>query len=286
MENEGSTLKIIDLMKYFYIIELQQRWGTLINVENLKKENYHCKRQLVPHKNLDEQNDEEKRPQKMKKCEEDYLRRISMRVRVGGESMDSGSLVERSEDSAERDLLQRRVSLIDSHSESLPSRIAPNLSAITPNRFLSTHRPILLRESTHDYGPIPFRFFHYWLKMEGFENFVNEVWREAPDIKAIHWRSKGKKVADSRVGIQVHIGEANSFREVGNIEKIKDILGFIALEVKKLTKWLLKLVTVELDAGLFPRVLKRSGTMISFTCIDDDYVKDFVLVSTPEIALV
>ncbi|GJW30573.1 hypothetical protein Tco_0047448, partial [Tanacetum coccineum] len=42
------------------------------------------------------------------------------------------------------------------------------------------HRPILLRESTHDYGPIPFRFFHYWLEMEGFENFVNEVWREAP----------------------------------------------------------------------------------------------------------
>ncbi|GKB85526.1 RNA-directed DNA polymerase, eukaryota [Tanacetum coccineum] len=56
----------------------------------------------------------------------------------------------------------------------------PNLSAITLDRFLSDHRPILLRESTHDYGPIPFWFFHYWLEMEGFENFVNEVWREAP----------------------------------------------------------------------------------------------------------
>ncbi|GJS38459.1 RNA-directed DNA polymerase, eukaryota [Tanacetum coccineum] len=43
-----------------------------------------------------------------------------------------------------------------------------------------SHRLILLCESTHDYGPIPFRFFHYWLEMEGFENFVNEVWREAP----------------------------------------------------------------------------------------------------------
>ncbi|GJX27896.1 RNA-directed DNA polymerase, eukaryota, partial [Tanacetum coccineum] len=64
-------------------------------------------------------------------------------------------------------------------SESLLSE-CPNLSAITLDRFLSDHRPILLRESTHDYGPIPFRFFHYWLEMEGFENFVNEVWREAP----------------------------------------------------------------------------------------------------------
>ncbi|GJS62098.1 RNA-directed DNA polymerase, eukaryota [Tanacetum coccineum] len=64
-------------------------------------------------------------------------------------------------------------------SESLLSE-CPNLSAITLDRFLSDHRPILLCESTHDYGPIPFRFFHYWLEMEGFENFVNEVWCEAP----------------------------------------------------------------------------------------------------------
>ncbi|GJV15041.1 RNA-directed DNA polymerase, eukaryota, reverse transcriptase zinc-binding domain protein [Tanacetum coccineum] len=56
----------------------------------------------------------------------------------------------------------------------------PNFLAITLDRFLSNHRPILLRESTHDYGPIPFRFFHYWFEMEGFDNFVNDVWREAP----------------------------------------------------------------------------------------------------------
>ncbi|GJR92155.1 RNA-directed DNA polymerase, eukaryota, reverse transcriptase zinc-binding domain protein [Tanacetum coccineum] len=36
-------------------------------------------------------------------------------------------------------------------SESLLSE-CPNLSAITLDRFLSDHRPILLRESTHDYG--------------------------------------------------------------------------------------------------------------------------------------
>ncbi|GKA60514.1 RNA-directed DNA polymerase, eukaryota, reverse transcriptase zinc-binding domain protein, partial [Tanacetum coccineum] len=64
-------------------------------------------------------------------------------------------------------------------SESL-LRECPNFSAITLDRYLSDHRLILLRESTHDYGPIPFRFFYYWLKMEGFENFVNEVWREVP----------------------------------------------------------------------------------------------------------
>ncbi|GJR59555.1 RNA-directed DNA polymerase, eukaryota [Tanacetum coccineum] len=66
-------------------------------------------------------------------------------------------------------------------SESLLSE-CPNLSAITLDRFLSDHRPILLRESTHDYGPIPFRFFHYWLEMEGFENFVN---KELADLEMI-----------------------------------------------------------------------------------------------------
>ncbi|GJS39467.1 RNA-directed DNA polymerase, eukaryota [Tanacetum coccineum] len=64
-------------------------------------------------------------------------------------------------------------------SESL-LRECPNFSAITLDRYLSDHRPILLRESTHDYGPIPFWFFHYWLEVEGFENFVNEVWHETP----------------------------------------------------------------------------------------------------------
>nr|GEX07694.1 nucleotide-binding alpha-beta plait domain-containing protein [Tanacetum cinerariifolium] len=50
----------------------------------------------------------------------------------------------------------------------------PNISAITLDRFLSDHRPILLRESSHDYGPCPFRFYHYWLEIDGFSKLVND----------------------------------------------------------------------------------------------------------------
>nr|GEW91695.1 RNA-directed DNA polymerase, eukaryota [Tanacetum cinerariifolium] len=39
----------------------------------------------------------------------------------------------------------------------------PNISAITLDRHLSDHRPIVLREINYDYGPTPFRFYHYWL---------------------------------------------------------------------------------------------------------------------------
>ncbi|GJZ47731.1 RNA-directed DNA polymerase, eukaryota, reverse transcriptase zinc-binding domain protein [Tanacetum coccineum] len=51
--------------------------------------------------------------------------------------------------------------------------------AITLDRYFSDHRPILMRESHYDYGPVPFRFFHYWFEMEGFDKLVEESWKEA-----------------------------------------------------------------------------------------------------------
>ncbi|PWA73265.1 RNA-directed DNA polymerase, eukaryota [Artemisia annua] len=56
----------------------------------------------------------------------------------------------------------------------------PHVSAITLDRFLSDHRPILLCETNFDYGPIPFRFFHHWIKLDGFSTFVSDVWNSAP----------------------------------------------------------------------------------------------------------
>ncbi|GJW71646.1 RNA-directed DNA polymerase, eukaryota [Tanacetum coccineum] len=52
----------------------------------------------------------------------------------------------------------------------------PNISAITLDRYLSDHRPILLREACHDYGPIPFRMFHYWFEWDGFDKFIVDTW--------------------------------------------------------------------------------------------------------------
>ncbi|GKB93871.1 RNA-directed DNA polymerase, eukaryota, partial [Tanacetum coccineum] len=53
----------------------------------------------------------------------------------------------------------------------------PQLSAICLDKNLSDHRPILLRELTVDYGPSPFRFFHSWFTMEGFDSFVENTWK-------------------------------------------------------------------------------------------------------------
>nr|GEV11082.1 hypothetical protein [Tanacetum cinerariifolium] len=59
----------------------------------------------------------------------------------------------------------------------------PNISALSLERYLSDHRPILLRESYFDYGPTPFRFFHYWSDLEGFGNVVEAAWKEYPNEK-------------------------------------------------------------------------------------------------------
>nr|GEX89374.1 RNA-directed DNA polymerase, eukaryota [Tanacetum cinerariifolium] len=50
-----------------------------------------------------------------------------------------------------------------------------NFSAITWDRYLSDHRPIMLHESFYDYGPIPFRSFHYWFEIDGFEEMISKA---------------------------------------------------------------------------------------------------------------
>ncbi|GJX71932.1 RNA-directed DNA polymerase, eukaryota, reverse transcriptase zinc-binding domain protein [Tanacetum coccineum] len=59
----------------------------------------------------------------------------------------------------------------------------PNINAITLERFLSDHRPILLKENHYDYGPTPFRFFHHWLEMDGFTKFMEDTWKSSPSAR-------------------------------------------------------------------------------------------------------
>ncbi|GJW85657.1 putative reverse transcriptase domain-containing protein [Tanacetum coccineum] len=56
--------------------------------------------------------------------------------------------------------------------------LCPNISAIYLDWYLSDHRPILLRESSFDYGPSPFRIFHFWFELDGFDNLVEKSWND------------------------------------------------------------------------------------------------------------
>ncbi|GKA45415.1 RNA-directed DNA polymerase, eukaryota [Tanacetum coccineum] len=54
----------------------------------------------------------------------------------------------------------------------------PSISSVSLDRFLSDHRPILMRETHYDYGPTPFKFYHYWFEIDGFDKFVEDSWNE------------------------------------------------------------------------------------------------------------
>nr|GEY36354.1 RNA-directed DNA polymerase, eukaryota, reverse transcriptase zinc-binding domain protein [Tanacetum cinerariifolium] len=54
----------------------------------------------------------------------------------------------------------------------------PRISSVTLDKYLSNHRPILLRESIYDYGLIPFKFYHYWFEIDGFDKLVEDYWNE------------------------------------------------------------------------------------------------------------
>ncbi|GJY05193.1 RNA-directed DNA polymerase, eukaryota, reverse transcriptase zinc-binding domain protein [Tanacetum coccineum] len=54
----------------------------------------------------------------------------------------------------------------------------PSISSVSLDRYLSDHRPILMRESHYDYGLTPFKFYHYWFEFDGFDKFVEDSWKE------------------------------------------------------------------------------------------------------------
>nr|GEV51633.1 RNA-directed DNA polymerase, eukaryota [Tanacetum cinerariifolium] len=53
----------------------------------------------------------------------------------------------------------------------------PYLTGLCLDRHLSNHRPIVMYESFLDCGPTPFRMFHSWFKMEGFDKLLEDSWK-------------------------------------------------------------------------------------------------------------
>nr|GEU77836.1 RNA-directed DNA polymerase, eukaryota [Tanacetum cinerariifolium] len=52
----------------------------------------------------------------------------------------------------------------------------PQLYAVCLDRHLSDHRPILLREILVDFGATPFRIYHSWFLLSGFDQMISSSW--------------------------------------------------------------------------------------------------------------
>nr|GEV13927.1 RNA-directed DNA polymerase, eukaryota [Tanacetum cinerariifolium] len=104
--------------------------------------------------------------------------------------------------------------------------LGPNINAISLDRYLSDHRPILLQESQHDYGPIPFRFFNHWLELDGFNKFVIDMWNLAPIDESNAMRKVMIKLKFLKRNIQEWLND--------NMNKSKSVSDELKKELQKL----------------------------------------------------
>ncbi|GJZ05256.1 RNA-directed DNA polymerase, eukaryota [Tanacetum coccineum] len=87
--------------------------------------------------------------------------------------------------------------------------IFPAITAICLDRHLSDHRPIILKEISSDYGPIPFRIYHSWFKREGFDEIVRRTWQSFSHNDSNSLIRFKKKLQDLKKTIRVWIKDAN-----------------------------------------------------------------------------
>ncbi|GKA38027.1 RNA-directed DNA polymerase, eukaryota, partial [Tanacetum coccineum] len=87
--------------------------------------------------------------------------------------------------------------------------IFPAITAICLERHLSDHRPIILKEISSDYGPIPFRMYHSWFKREGFDDLVRSTWQSFSHNDTNSIIRFKKKLQDLKKTIRVWIKAAN-----------------------------------------------------------------------------
>nr|GFA64758.1 RNA-directed DNA polymerase, eukaryota [Tanacetum cinerariifolium] len=85
----------------------------------------------------------------------------------------------------------------------------PHLSALCLDRHLSDHIPILLRETNYDYGPSPFRFFHSWFSMDGFNSFMETSWKSLNIVEPNDLIRLNKKLQALKIAIKAWSKEAN-----------------------------------------------------------------------------
>ncbi|XP_071718585.1 uncharacterized protein [Rutidosis leptorrhynchoides] len=77
----------------------------------------------------------------------------------------------------------------------------PYLSGIILSNLWSDHCPIILRNERVDYGPIPFKLFHSWFEIKGFEEVVTNAWNDNTGLTShnpqLRFKDKLKRVKEA-----------------------------------------------------------------------------------------
>ncbi|GJY93635.1 RNA-directed DNA polymerase, eukaryota [Tanacetum coccineum] len=102
----------------------------------------------------------------------------------------------------------------------------PHISAVCLDRHLSDHRPILLRGMLLDFGATPFRLYHSWLSIPGFDQMITSTWNSFILVDSNGMIRFKKKLQLLKKEIRKWVAEykniqSNSIRDVKN--KLSDI---------------------------------------------------------------
>nr|GEY17020.1 RNA-directed DNA polymerase, eukaryota [Tanacetum cinerariifolium] len=102
----------------------------------------------------------------------------------------------------------------------------PAITTVCLDRHLSDHRHILLNEIHTNFGPTPFRTFHYWFFREGFVDMVEQAWSSFTHNDSNRLIRFKKKLQDLKSVIHSWVRDSNDTL-VGSKNSILKTLGDI-----------------------------------------------------------
>nr|GEW89565.1 hypothetical protein [Tanacetum cinerariifolium] len=153
-------------------------------------------------------------------------------------------------------------------------RSCPNLSSLTLDRYLSDHRPILLRELNVDYGPTPFRFFHNWFDLDGFDSFISDTWCNINIIEPYTMFKMAKKLKIlkghiRKVSLSILEDRLDTMNKLASLENMKSS----ELAQKAKVKWSIK---GDENSKFFHGIInkRRNNLAIRGIMVDEDWMED------------
>nr|GEX54355.1 RNA-directed DNA polymerase, eukaryota [Tanacetum cinerariifolium] len=175
--------------------------------------------------------------------------------------------------------------------------------SICLDKHLCDHRPILMCEMNIDYGPTPFRFFHSWFQIEGFDKLVEDTWmhmditysngmillkkkQQALRIIIREWTENAKKCSyKKKSSIQSKLSDIDKIIDQGGSNEvilndryilIKELYDIISLDLEEMAQKAKVRWAIEGDENskYFHGILnnKRSHLAIRGVLVNDDWI--------------
>nr|GEV88993.1 RNA-directed DNA polymerase, eukaryota [Tanacetum cinerariifolium] len=157
--------------------------------------------------------------------------------------------------------------------------------ALCLDRNLLDNRPILIHKLSINYGPTPFRFFHSWFNLDGFDKLVKDTWKSLAIVDSNGMINLKKKLQALKIVIKQWTKDAkkSSYKakisiqsKLSNIDKILDQ----SAVQKSKVRWAIKVMRKKFFQGIINS--KRSQLAIRGILVDGEWIVDPLAVKNLE----